>query len=171
MVIHQGPKEEFCRLATVLGTKEFVVASLTQEFRDERIGVVGTQVGVASLQWVYLLVVIEIASHPEVSLILGEGIEFIHRLVESTELIAYHLLASFLREWFELVVSPVTHAFCHLQGFLIAHHLVLVYQALHDFMERIERCPHALALDISVDESFCEGTQIAPSAVCQLHLG
>lgn len=62
MVIHQGPKEEFCRLATVLGTKEFVVASLTQEFRDERIGVVGTQVGVASLQWVYLLVMIERAS-------------------------------------------------------------------------------------------------------------
>ena len=71
MIVDQGPEKELCRLATVLGAKEFEVASLAQEFWDEGIGVIGSQVGIASLLWINLLVVIEVASYPEVSLVLG----------------------------------------------------------------------------------------------------
>lgn len=69
MVIDQGPEEEFGSLATILGTKHLIIASLSQEFWDESIGMIRAQVRVASLQWVYLLVVIEIASQPRLLLL------------------------------------------------------------------------------------------------------
>ena len=63
MDIDQCPKEKLCRLTTIFCTKYLIVSRLTQEFRDEGIGMVGAEVVVAILQWVYLLVMIEILCH------------------------------------------------------------------------------------------------------------
>lgn len=69
VIVHQGPEEKLCCLATILCPEHLIVASLTQEFWDKSVGMVGTQVWIASLQRVYLLIVIEVASHPEILLV------------------------------------------------------------------------------------------------------
>ena len=96
MVVDQSPEQKFRCLSAIFCTKHLIVSRLTQEFRDEGIGMVGAEVVVTILQWVYLLVMIEILCHPEILLILGQGIEFVHRLIETAKLIADHLLSSLL---------------------------------------------------------------------------
>ena len=51
-------------------------------------------------QRVNLIVVVEEAGHPQVTLIAGDGIEVIHRLVEAAKLVTNHLLASLFAERF-----------------------------------------------------------------------
>ena len=75
-------------------------------------------------------------------LITGNGIEVIHGLVESAKLVADHPPTSLLGQSPQLVVCPVAHAACYLEGSLVVAHRILVEQTLKNLMQGVERCPY-----------------------------
>ena len=131
---------------------------------------IGTQVVVALLQRVNLVVVVEETGHPEVTLVVGDGIEVIHRLVEAAKLIAQHAGALILGERLQFVVGPIAHATGHLKRGFIATECVLVDESLQYLVQRVEGSPHTLAGDVAVDESLTECREVA-CAVLPLNLG
>ena len=119
MVIDKRPKQIFCGTTAINVAKQFIIQAFAQQFWDKSVGMVCAKVVVAMFQRVYLVIVIKKAGYPEIFFTVGHlqspayGIEVVHRLVETTKLIANHAGSCLFAEWFEFIVCPVAHTLCH----------------------------------------------------------
>ena len=149
---------------------QFVVLSLTQQLGYERVGVIVVKIGIAGLQRVNLIIIVEETGEPEVVVVAGDGIELVHSIVETAKLIAQHSPSCAVVEWAQLIIGPVAHPHSHMESSVVAAEPVLIDKSLNNLVECISRCPDALALDIAVDEPLTECTEITATTVGLLHL-